>query len=465
MKNDRYGNIFWHQGEKVFDENEAERDSKVKKRIDQLENNITKCLLNLIEASEMDIKRNFISFLQKKIPGSIMPEPSELQFELQVQNKNKFRDYKNKYMVALISNALTPQELKEYEDAKESGKNQESIPDAAIFDHETVILIEAKTQSPLRDEQIKRHIANYFGEGACKSFKELYWEDIHDFLRGIETENNKDVFLISEYCEYLDLLGLSSNLIFSQEELKNLEYGSIQEDERCDTLRAMKIKVKRTCDLVRKNTFASIYKSHRLPTITRGMEVLWFGLYLTGENEKTSKRPNLNFTWFPDKLQIDLNAENKDSVEWLLSKIRSNPKKAQELFNEIPNRHIQIFSKLPLAAQSGNKYYWKKYDVRPDESILSLISSYKSMEDEFDDVKKQMIEDVKNHKNTDRFGPEKIKFATSLNLSVTGNSAIRIGTSLSSKEMIEMTKDKSKYTNYVISSAIKITDLLKLLTA
>jgi hypothetical protein len=155
----RYSNIFCHQGVKIFEEKVLNTE-KGRIRVDHLENDVTKALLNLFEHCSGGVLKSFLNLINvKDAPGSF-------EFAFQVTNKNNYRQHRKKIMLCIVS---------DYTQQKSDGSYSTnfSIPDACIFNSHTAILIEAKTQSPLIEEQIDSHIKNYLGSDTKKSYRHL----------------------------------------------------------------------------------------------------------------------------------------------------------------------------------------------------------------------------------------------------------------------------------------------------
>lgn len=54
---DKFRNIFWHEGAKLYDEKDIEKDKKILKKVEHLENDVTKSLLNVLENNEKKFSR------------------------------------------------------------------------------------------------------------------------------------------------------------------------------------------------------------------------------------------------------------------------------------------------------------------------------------------------------------------------------------------------------------------------
>lgn len=147
--NPKYSNIFWHQGVKVFEENILYCPSG-QMRVDHLENDVTKALLNLFQHCSPKVFRTFLQLI------GVRQAPEAFKLEFQVTDTESFRRKPIRLMLSIISTSTAP---------KVSGAYSaiQSIPDACLHSQDTAILIESKTQSPLIREQIQSHIDHFLG--------------------------------------------------------------------------------------------------------------------------------------------------------------------------------------------------------------------------------------------------------------------------------------------------------------
>ena len=177
----KYSNIFWHQGVKIFEEKLLKTESG-RLRIDHLENDITKALLNLFEHCSSVVLKSFLNLINVKDAAS------SFEFDFQVTDTNKYRQHHRKIMLCIVSDYKQPKSDRSY-------SSNITIPDACVFNNKTVILIEAKTQSPLIEEQIDGHIKNYLGSDTKKVT--ITWEQVSEQLKKIRISLKPlDTFLI-----------------------------------------------------------------------------------------------------------------------------------------------------------------------------------------------------------------------------------------------------------------------------
>jgi len=61
----KYKNIFWHQASKIYDFKEIQKKKGVLNKVNQLENDVTKSLLNIFEYANNNVINKFIKELCK----------------------------------------------------------------------------------------------------------------------------------------------------------------------------------------------------------------------------------------------------------------------------------------------------------------------------------------------------------------------------------------------------------------
>ena len=131
----KYSNIFWHQGVKIF-EDDILNSKTGRIRVAHLENDVTKAFINVMQYCSPKVLKSFLRMIPVKDP------PESFNYDFQITAERNYRDLKKKFMLAIISSSTPTISDPQYAVLK-------SIPDAAIYNQNTVILIESKTQSPL----------------------------------------------------------------------------------------------------------------------------------------------------------------------------------------------------------------------------------------------------------------------------------------------------------------------------
>ena len=104
-------------------------------------------------------------------------------------------------------------------------------PDALVSDSdsELSVIFEAKLWDSLYKEQIQRHYQHFFDPDKAdlkKVFVEITWSDIATFLEKVtrQSQSPKEIFVIEQFIEYLDLLKLVEFLSFKNSDFSETNY-------------------------------------------------------------------------------------------------------------------------------------------------------------------------------------------------------------------------------------------------
>ena len=147
--NPKYSNIFWHQGVKIFEEKLLKTDAG-RIKIEHIENDVTKALLNLFEHCSPNVLKAFLNLITIKEPAHAF------SFEFQVTESSNYKQRRNRIFLAIVTESTAVKSEPSYNKTM-------TRPDACIYSENTAILIETKTQSPLIHEQVDNQIKQFLG--------------------------------------------------------------------------------------------------------------------------------------------------------------------------------------------------------------------------------------------------------------------------------------------------------------
>lgn len=384
MKN-KYKNIFWHQGVKLYDPQEIETSKRILSKVEHLENDVTKSLLNVLEQTSKSVISEFVKVIARINNSHIILKKPEYDF--QITDRKRFRRHKKQFLLKLISQ-LTPEIP-----MKKEFRNKSSIPDGVIFDNSCVVLIEAKTQSPLDKSQIKRHIRNYIPKATEIN---LTWESVYDlFMKLSPRLIGKDSYLLNQFCEYLALIGLSSLHKFTPEDFEAFAYNyNANAEELLQQHRSVSVKLEKLRVALWNEWGKRDYAEYKKSPVKKNADGLWFGFY---SHKDKANHTNLNFTLSKEGFYIDVNAELRESFNRFLNKIEQKSSEFDLLTCKISvDYHVELYTKLPLKPESANHFYWKKIDTLSADktSAAAILNKVKHIEKKFNQYKAQMIKEV-----------------------------------------------------------------------
>jgi len=452
----KYSNIFWHQGVKIFEE-DVLNGEKGRIKVAHLENDVTKALINVLEHSKS--KKVISAFLQLI---EIKEPPSTFKFDFQITDKNKFRSHKNRVMLCIVSDYLQKKSSPTYSVKK-------SIPDACIYNDNTAILIEVKTQSPLIEEQIEKHIENYFGTKTKR--RTLQWELISEKLKTISISNPVDKLLIKQFCDFLELIGIAEFNGFRKSDFRMLgDIGKVTSQDFIDFKRIFMKKVekftKNIDDEIKQILNTKKVKSHT----TKGKlnsPSAFSAFYFFDENPDVhiNKYPNLNFIYNEYGISFTITGEIKSSFMIILQKITKKPEEFFMIAQKLKDFDFFFFYKLQYAPM--NNFIWNLVPGFPKQmgtfQAEGIISAIKNFQNDWTNFKKTILFQMDSRiikTGAERFFEEKeINYAANKNPQP--NFAIRIGKSYEASQIDKLGKKIVPFFKNEITKLNKLIDFLR----
>jgi len=162
--------------------------------------------------------------------------PHAFDFEFQITENQTFQKRRNRVFLTIVTESTRTKSDPSYDKSI-------SRPDACIHSENTAILIEAKTQSPLIREQNDNHIKHFLG--TATDTHRITWEMISERLKLLKTNlTGQDRFLVSQFYDFLDLIGVSAFDGFSESDFTML--GSIGKMTTEDFIDFKRIFLKKT---------------------------------------------------------------------------------------------------------------------------------------------------------------------------------------------------------------------------
>lgn len=331
----RYSNIFWHQGVKIFEDGLLGT-KKGRARISHLENDVTKALLNIFQHCNKKLLGLFLRLLD------IRQAPETFEFDFQVTDTYTYRQKNQRIMLSIISATTQTKSNPEY-------KVEKSQPDACIFNKDIAVLIESKTQSPLIQEQIESHIKHIIGTATKQ--RTLTWEEISERFNIYKgSVSSKDKFLISQFTEFLGLIGLAEFKGFLATDFAML--GAIEKipyEEYLDFKRLLTKKIDRFMDLLgEKIKYAFQFKTFvpQVGKVNLTYPAIWSAFSFI-DNAKTHVNyyPNINFGFSEHGIEFALNAETQTSVKKILSFIKQNNNEFERIAQHLKDFNFSLYFK------------------------------------------------------------------------------------------------------------------------
>ncbi len=233
MSTDPYQNIYYY-----YRGPRSKESAKIKRTYEiQLENNTTKALINTLKHCSPKVCQDFLIKMLK-----IPIENNDFKYILQTQTigEQKIKERLYRILWVLCSKAKCEKKII-LPKKKITPSLEKSLPDAWIWNKDTIILIESKTQAPVDINQLMKHRELLILNSVLII---SHWEDIHSYfvnlLRICKNILDKDRFLLEQFSKYLELVSLSS---FSGWNDEDFDFFHLYEKDNVETER-MRTKMK-----------------------------------------------------------------------------------------------------------------------------------------------------------------------------------------------------------------------------
>jgi len=315
----------------------------------------------------------------------IQAAPDSFELDFQITDTNKFRQHNKKIMLCIVSDYTR-------RTGDETFSANFTLPDACIFNGETAILIEAKTQSPLIEQQIDSHIKHYFGTSTRKAI--VTWEQIIDRFKNIKGNLNQlDRFLVDHFCRLLDMIGVADFNGFQYFDFAMLNsIGKVTNEEFLDFKRVLNRKIDKFMSLLTSDLRSDF--SFKNFGVHAGKAALskasWSSIYFydTDVSKVISEYPKLNFDFRDHGIELSINAEVKSTLNRLLSRMKQHPAEFEAIASDITEFELLLFYKLQYLPQ--NHFIWNLVPGFPQnmakfraEYLFSAIDAFEKDWDKF----------------------------------------------------------------------------------
>ena len=452
--NPKYSNIFWHQGVKLFEESFIKTDTG-RVRIEHLENDVTKALLNVFEHCSPTVLKSFLTLLGIKEPANAF------SLEFQVTDNLTYQQKRNRIFLAIVTESTAIKSEPKYNTVM-------SCPDACIYSENTAILIEAKTQSPLIQEQNDNHIKQYLGT-ATKTHT-ITWEQISEKLKLISNHlKETDRFIVSQFCDFLDLIGISEFNGFNKNDFLTLgSFGRFTLEDFIDFKRIFLKKIEKFMNNLNQEVKPIINRNYGQYTIKQQLvspaAFSAFYFYDDNPNIHINMYPNINFIYRENGIQFTITGEIKSSFNMIRKKILKYPDEFYKISNKLREYRLFLYYKLHFAPM--NNFYWnlvagfpKKMGSFKSDEIGTAINEF---EKNWENLKSTIIFQMKSnelkHFSNRNFDDKEIEFAANKNPKP--NFAIRIGKDYEPAQIDKLGKKIVPFFKNEISKIYKFVDFV-----
>ena len=408
----KYSNIFWHQGIKIFEQSFL-KSTAGRIRMEHLENDVTKALLNLFQHCSGKVLGAFLSLL------GVKGRSETFDFDFQITGESSFSQKPHKIMLALISSSTRKASDPSY-------VVEQSRPDACIYNKDTAILIEAKTQAPLVTEQLESHIRHYLGSGTIE--RTITWEAISEKFGIIRKRLPRlDQVLVAQFCEFLELIGIAEFNGFTKSDFSMLgSIGKVPSEDYLDLKRMLGKKVEKFMKLLDEAIGPGFWARNNRSRVSKVDAIhpgLWSAFYFYDEEPDihVNHYPNVNLRYNEGGIELSLNAEIQNSVKHLLTNMEKNVEIFENISSKLSDFTFSAFYKLQYLPM--DHFVWNLIPgyPKPLDALKSaaVLSSIKAFEMNWPDFRNTLLYEMKSgmlkHASGRFFTQKEIDFANKMN--------------------------------------------------
>jgi len=268
----------------------------------QLENNLTKALINTLSLGGEEVWQPFIRSLG-------VANPKDTMFLLQRRDLPSSPAASKKLRVLLgISRHQSHCHMDESErDA------YESVPDGWIYGNGFAILVECKVRGDFTTGQMGAHIARLVVSGSPRPKAILKtWAEIHDFFYRLlpKLPNSSTQLLVSQFVQFLEYSGMSGFTGFRRE---HFEYFLLHDDEDSRLWVLDQINEVATLLLNTLRKFSTFYDGFEIGNLKRTDAYCWvaFG----PKDREYRQKTHQTIAFGADGVRIFINAELQDATD------------------------------------------------------------------------------------------------------------------------------------------------------
>lgn len=306
----------------------------------QIEDNTTKVLINCLEYCDNSLLKQFIDYFNLKLKYSSKP-----QYLLQV-SKSKSR------------------------------------PDAQIKAVESSIYIESKVTAGINEKQIENHLkelnkddtllfitANTDAEIAERqNLMHIKWSDIHKCFSSYETKSSKERFIVNQFTNYLEVIGLSDFTGFNNDDF---DFFINRIDDYKPIVRNKIGKFGNEIYRSLNDEIRSLYTDRYIGNIPKTFDDVWFGIRKTQNRTNVFRHCNFVISINSEILNFyvvirDGKYTDKKPIGIFYKKIKNNKDEFKEILNSFEDRYyLQVAKRVP---RYGNK-------IMPGNEKWELLSN------------------------------------------------------------------------------------------
>lgn len=285
----RYSNIFYYFRGPQLKENERET---------QLENNLTKALVNTMQYCK-SFNDNFL----EEIFG--LKNETEIMFDMQKKPSEYLKNQKKKYVVLIRS---------ESNHSEKKGKKYKngSTADAIISNKHFIISVEAKVRASKETNQLESQKEQL----KTNIYKEITWQEIYSLASALKLKKTESgYFIYNQFVKYLEIMEFGKFSGFEKEDFENIKNSEDKHylKNKLDSLLLAIVK-----------KYNTKYESN-VGNLDEKKDLVW-GVIINKRFGVKNKvyHPHFGFFMYDNRLEFCLNFESKHLANKFIKKLEKN---------------------------------------------------------------------------------------------------------------------------------------------
>ena len=296
----------------------------------QLEDNTTKALVNVLKHCHPAVVWRFLEWLGIQTTGKV-----EVELQKPTIGIEKIRRTSQRLLLCLV--AIQEKNGESICTKLEGSVSGESRPDAWLYGDDFVVLIESKVgDASLEPNQIRCHFRKLQVDNWQKPRCQVRtWAEVHQFFDTLLPElKDKNKFLVEQFIQYLEWKGMTDFTGFDEGMFEFFVHDEKNADTQKwirDTMGFFAEKVLYGSDGLQAFN-ANFYKSYHVGKFGSGDDHFWvaFG------PEKFKKVAHQTISIYDYGLDVFVNVELLPAVKKLKEKIRGERQKFIEIISDLP---------------------------------------------------------------------------------------------------------------------------------
>lgn len=321
----------------------------------QIENNLTKALVNTLSLGREPVWRRFLANIG-------LPDATDAKFLLQRRDLPSGGARKKRDRVLLgISKATS-----DWAPGPSPELPYPSIPDAWIYGDGFAVLVESKVSGDFSSEQMNAHLACLGTQGGPPRVVKKTWAEIHSFFRALlptVADDSREGLLIWQFVQFLEYSAMAGFTGFRRD---HFDYFLLHDDEDARLWIKEQMESFAARLLSQLQSFAAFYEAFEVGVLRQSDSSCWvaFGPRPSGYRNVTHQTISLR----SDGLRAFVNTELKAATDRLRNALQH---RGTELRRTL--QHLHQIGPFQLILEERTQRQASLYDYTPKMQLHSSM--------------------------------------------------------------------------------------------